>query len=58
MFNSRLDRVLAISAGTGLFVLGAGELVARLGESMPAMLMTLAIRTVAARPGDQSLTQS
>jgi hypothetical protein len=108
VFNSRLDRVLAISAGAGLFVLGAGELVARLGEPMPllfwlptlwggsalilagallvkenirlakvlvllgcavgflpsvwtivmpAMLMTLAIRTVLTRPMEQSLPQ-
>jgi hypothetical protein len=108
VFNSRLDRALAISAGTGLFVLGVGELVARLGEPMPlwfwlptlwggcvlifaggllvkenirlarvlvllgcavgflpsvwtlvmpAVLTTLAIRTVLSRPVDQTLTQ-
>ena len=37
MFTNRLDRVLAAIVGGGLFLLGAGELISRLGEPAPLL---------------------
>jgi len=37
VFAGRLDRVLTVSAASGLFILGIGELVARLDEPAPLL---------------------